>query len=143
MLCYTVRECRRSILQANVNEIMIEAACRMGGPLTLPVKRTTLPEDVQRTLFHLEQEASDDFISCGMEPCLDFQALIGMVPSSPLDESDISVEERDELMMRRILCLGTMVAREKDRLETKEKLKDMFEEKDGDKKESSNDHFFE
>ena len=143
MLCHTVRECRRSILQANVNEIMIEAACQLGGPLTLPVKRMTLSEQVQRTLHHLEQEASDDFISCGMEPCLDFQALIGMVPSSPLDESSISEEEREELLMRRILLLGTMIAREKDRLETKEKLKDMFEEKDGDKKESNNDHFFE
>ena len=78
MLCNTVREARRSELQAEMNEIMVDAASKKKGPLQLPVKRTDLPEDVQVLLGRMEKKQSEDFLSCGMDACLDFQVLLGM-----------------------------------------------------------------
>ena len=109
MLCNTIRELKRSDLMTEMNEIMIDAACKQKGPLQLPVKRKTLPEDVQNQLNRMEQKQSEDFLSCGMDACLDFQVMLSMSPSE------------------RIIFLGELMHKEIDRLDTKERLKGMFE----------------
>jgi len=136
MLCNTVREAHRSTLQTELNEIMIKAACDKGGPLVLPVKREGLPNDIQGMLMRMEREANDDFVSLGMDPCLDFQALLGM-SSSLLATSKAAVfaEQSEEtgddgIHAKRVLFLSTMIRKEKERLETKEKLKAMFTDGD-------------
>jgi len=150
LLCNTVREERRSKLQMDMNELMVEAASKKRGPLKLPIKRDELPDDVQATLNRMEQKASEDYISCGMDPCLDFQALLGMgMLYNQSDEEDIdrSIKRVDQVHHARILFLGNMIKREKSRLDTKDKLKDMFEEDDqpidGINDEFGNDDVFE
>jgi hypothetical protein len=119
MLCNTVREARRSELQAEMNEIMVDAASKKKGPLQLPVKRTDLPEDVQVLLGRMEKKQSEDFLSCGMDACLDFQALLGMRLKHEGNCHKIQTE--------RILFLGDLIKREKERLDMKERLKQMFD----------------
>eukprot|EP00591_Stephanopyxis_turris_P013705 CAMPEP_0195536578 /NCGR_PEP_ID=MMETSP0794_2-20130614/46341_1 /TAXON_ID=515487 /ORGANISM="Stephanopyxis turris, Strain CCMP 815" /LENGTH=152 /DNA_ID=CAMNT_0040670031 /DNA_START=12 /DNA_END=467 /DNA_ORIENTATION=+ len=75
-LCNTIREARRVEIQSTVNEITIDEAIKKGGPLNLPVHRETLPPTVQRQLDHMEKQAAKDFIEMGMDPCIDFQALL-------------------------------------------------------------------
>jgi len=100
---------------------MIEAAAKKKGPLKLPVKRLELPDDVQVLLSRMEKEASEDFLSCGMDACIDFQVLLGM-GLRYADEDGFG----DAVHAKRIQFLGEMIRREKNRLETKEKLKLMF-----------------
>jgi hypothetical protein len=119
MLCNTIREARRSELQTEMNEIMVDAASKKKGPLQLPVKRETLPEDVQVLLGRMEKKQSEDFLSCGMDACLDFQVLLGMGLKHEGDRHGIQSE--------RILFLGDLIRKEKDRLVMKERLKGMFE----------------
>ncbi len=119
MLCNTVREARRSELQTEMNEIMIDAASKKKGPLQLPIKRENLPEDVQVLLGRMEQKQSEDFLSCGMDACLDFQVLLGMGLRHGGD--------RREILSERVRFLGNLIRREKDRLDTKERLKVMFD----------------
>jgi len=150
MLCNTVREARRSDLQTDLNELMIKAACEKGGPLTLPVKREGLPVDVQATLVRMEREANDDFLSLGMDPCLDFQALLGMSSSLLLfatcnDDVGVAQSEGtttgDGIHAKRMLFLSDMIRKEKERLETKEKLKAMFNNDGDERREVSGNSF--
>ena len=68
MLCNTVRVARRSELQTEMNEIMVEAASQQKGPLKLPIyKREGLPDQIQVLLIRMEQERSEDFISYGLD----------------------------------------------------------------------------
>jgi hypothetical protein len=109
MLCNTIRQSKRSKLQAIVNELSVAAAMQAKGPLELPVKRKKLPLDVQRQLDELEQNASRDYLELGMEPVLDFQEIIGMK------------RHRD-----RVVKLASMIQRERLRLEAKESLIQAF-----------------
>jgi len=110
MLCNTVREARRCTLQSDVNEITISAAMAKGGPLKLPVHRSDLPGEVQSELNLMEENAATDFVSLGMNPCLDFQALISARTHSV-----------------RLRHLARMIRRERKRLEAKESLKELFD----------------
>jgi len=152
MLCNTVREARRSDLQTEINELMSKAACEKGGPLTLPVKREGLPVDVQATLERMEREANDDFLSLGMDPCLDFQALLGMSSSSSLlffvtcNDDDVVAQSEgttagDSIHAKRVLFLSYMIRKEKERLKTKEKLKAMFNNDGDEQREASGNSF--
>jgi hypothetical protein len=75
-LCCTMKEAKRVNLQAIVNEKTISAALKKGGPLNLPIHREDLPSDVRIELNQLENDAADDFIKIGMDPCIDFQNLL-------------------------------------------------------------------
>lgn len=134
MLCNTVREAHRSKLQMELNEIMIKAACDKGGPLTLPVKKHELPNNIQARLKRMENEANDDFVSLGMDPCLDFQALLGMSISNEAHTEETS----DDIHVKRVVFFGNMIRKERDRLEAKEKLKAMFRRGAEDREESRN-----
>eukprot|EP00978_Attheya_sp_CCMP212_P002395 scaffold4893_cov58-Attheya_sp.AAC.1 len=116
-LCYTVREGHKSTLHANINEIMISEAIKKGGPLKLPVHRTDLSRDIQQRLERMEEEAAREFIELGLDPCLDFQALI----STPTHKD-------------RLRILKKMVASERQRLEAKQRLKPIFMKPNNDKK---------
>ncbi len=138
MLCNTIKDARRVDLQSDVNEIMIDAASKKKGPLKLPIKRHELPDDVQSKIIKMEQEASEDFLSCGLDPAIDFQLLMGVGREGNIDSNQVHLE--------RIIYLAEMIKREKDRLEVKEKLKNIFV--DDTKEEISNkqdfwDKFFE
>lgn len=139
-LCNTVRDARRSDLQTEINEIMIDAACKKKGPLKLPVKREELPDDVQSLIIRMEKEASEDFLSCGLDSCLDFQVLLGMgrrlddkgkdnvnlgAGDKYQDFDAISIDLRS-IHSDRIRFLGEMIRKEKDRLDIKERLKGIF-----------------
>lgn len=116
MLCNTVREARRCDLQSDINEVMIESEMKKGGMLKLPIKRESLGSDVQMVLNKIEQDACEEFHSLGMDPCLNFQVLIGMC-----DDYNISCHHK------RLLFLGELIAREKDRIQTKGMLKVLFD----------------
>jgi len=139
-LCNTVRDARRSDLQTEINEIMIDAACKKKGPLKLPVKREELPDDVQSLIIRMEKEASEDFLSCGLDSCLDFQVLLGMgrrLNEKDKDRANLGAEENHQdfdassralrsIHSDRIRFLGEMIRKEKDRLDIKERLKGIF-----------------
>lgn len=76
-LCFTIKEAERINLQAEINEKSISAALAKGGPLNLPVHREDLDYEVRRDLDQMEYSAAKDFIDKGVEPCLDFQVLLG------------------------------------------------------------------
>ena len=111
-LCNTVKEGRRAMLQSEMNEIMIDAAMKKGGPLNLPVRSEDLPFEVRKLLQQKEEKSMRDFHQLGLDPCLDFQAII----------SAKSHEERLKL-------LSKMISRERRRLEAKESLKSIFANK--------------
>jgi len=106
-LCNTLRQGHLSNFYSDRNEIMIDAARReqKGKPLRLPVKKEHLSKEVQMLLTLMEQRAIENFISLGMDPCLDFQALISL-----------------NCWEDRIEWLTFMVERERKRLEMKAKL---------------------
>lgn len=110
-LCNTVREARRSDLQSEVNEITIGAAMRKGGPLKLPVHRSDVPPDVQARLNKMEEDAAGNFVALGMDPIINFQAMLSC--GGGLD--------------RRIEHLGNLVSRERGRIEAKQQLKGLFD----------------
>jgi hypothetical protein len=125
MLCNTVREARRSNLQSDMNEIMIESEIKKGGMLKLPIKREKLGPDVQHVLNKLEEEACNEFHSLGMDPCLNFQILIGMCEGYIGDTDSLN-----EYQIQRLLYLGKLISRERRRVETKGMLKVLFDESD-------------
>ena len=105
MLCNTIRQSKRTRLQSIVNELSVSVAMQAKGPLELPVKRKSLPKEVQTQLENLEESAAKDFIELGMEPVLDFQELITM---------------RNH--WDRVEKLSGMIQRERLRLEAKESI---------------------
>lgn len=106
MLCNTIRQSKQTNLQSIVNELSVTIAMQaFKGPLQLPVKRKSLPIEVQNQLESLEESAARDFIELGMDPILDFQELISLT-----DHWD------------RVAKLAHMINREKSRLEAKESL---------------------
>lgn len=106
VLCNTIRQSKQTQLQGLINELTVEIAMQTKkGPLELPVKRQSLPEDVQKQLDEMEQSAACDYAELGMEPILDFQELISM-----------------EHSVDRFRKLGAMIKRERSRLEAKESL---------------------
>ena len=109
-LTNTIRLARRSELNSDVNEITIDEACKLGGPLKLPVHRSDLPIDVQKRLNRMEEDAAEDFIARGIDPIVDFIIVLSM--SSALD---------------RLKYLSLLISRERRRLETKATLRQMFE----------------
>ena len=114
-LTNTIRLARRSELNSDVNEITIDEACKLGGPLKLPVHRSDLPIDVQKRLNRMEEDAAEDFIARGIDPIVDFIIVLSM--SSALD---------------RLKYLSLLISRERRRLETKATLRQMFEVADED-----------
>ena len=107
VLCNTIRQAKQTQLQGVINEISVQVAMesKKKGPLELPVKRKSLPSNVQKQLEEMEQSAAADFVQLGMEPILDFQEILSM-------------SDRHE----RIRKLAVMIRRERARLEAKESL---------------------
>jgi len=105
VLCNTIRQAKQTQLQGVINELSVQVAMQAKGPLELPVKRRSLPEDTQKQLEEIEQSAARDFVQLGMDPILDFQELISI--NNCLD---------------RVKKLGAMIKRERARLEAKESL---------------------
>jgi hypothetical protein len=99
-VCYTIQQAKQAMLSTERNEIMIAAASAKGGPLKLPIHLEDLSPEVRREIQSMEVEAQGQFCELGMDPCLDFQAIISL-PSR----------------MKRITWLSRMVARERHRLE--------------------------
>jgi hypothetical protein len=100
-LCNTVREGSQMLLSADRNEAMVAAAMTKSGPLKLPIHMEDLEPNVRRQLVDMEVQGQADFQMLGMDPCLDFQALLGLE----------QVEDR-----LHFLCF--MVLRERTRLES-------------------------
>jgi hypothetical protein len=99
-ICYTLRQGQQSLLSAERNERMIDAACAKGGPLKLPIHMEDLEPDDRRVIQLMETQAQRRHIELGMDPVLDFQVLIS------LD----SLEDRLD-------WLSHMIVRERQRLE--------------------------
>ena len=87
------------MLSIHRNELMVEAAAAL-GPLKLPIHLEDLPPSVQRQVQMMEVEFQKQFLELGMDPCLDFQALISLPDTR-----------------KRVLCLSHWIARERRRLE--------------------------
>lgn len=77
-VCYTIRQGKQSMLSINRNELMVEAASAAGGPLKLPIHLEDLSPQVQRQIQLMEVEAQKEYFQLGMDPCLDFQALVSL-----------------------------------------------------------------
>ena len=113
MLCNTLRQAKRNQLSSIINEISLDAAMELDGPLELPIKRHRLPTSIQIKLDMMEQHASRDYLRMGMDPTLDFQVLMGMR------------EHCDRVEM-----MAGMVEKELERLNAKESLRKVFLERD-------------
>eukprot|EP00521_Asterionellopsis_glacialis_P010027 CAMPEP_0195289168 /NCGR_PEP_ID=MMETSP0707-20130614/5557_1 /TAXON_ID=33640 /ORGANISM="Asterionellopsis glacialis, Strain CCMP134" /LENGTH=506 /DNA_ID=CAMNT_0040349141 /DNA_START=166 /DNA_END=1686 /DNA_ORIENTATION=+ len=98
-LCYTIREGKQINLSSDVNEIMIDAAMRLGGPLKLPVHVEDLPPEARYQVSEMERLAQAEFLALRLDPCLDFQRLLSTPPLLP-----------------RLEMLSTMIQRERQRL---------------------------
>ena len=105
MLCNSIRQAKCNQLSSMINEISVEAAMELDGPLELPVKRMKLPESVQWKLHEMEQRYSRDFLKMGMDPVINFQMLMEMTNH-----------------WDRVAIVSRMVKSELDRLEAKESL---------------------
>jgi hypothetical protein len=99
-LCYTVREGRQITLSSDRNELMVAAASAKGGPLKLPIHAEDLSPAVRFQLHEMEREAQSGFVELGLDPCLDFQVMMGIHHSKD-----------------RLEFLSRMIARERRRLE--------------------------
>lgn len=117
MLCNTIQQSKRTALQGIINEMSVTVAMQTKkGPLELPIKRESLPLEVQKSFEDIEENASRDFMELGMDPVLDFQELL-------------QIEDHAD----RVEKFAWMVARERSRLEAKESLIRAFlEEEFGD-----------
>jgi hypothetical protein len=100
-LCYTIREGRQITLSADRNELMVAAASAKGGPLKLPIHAEDLSPADRFQLIEMERQAQTDFVQLGLDPCLDFQVLLGMT----------RFDDRLEFLSR-------IIARERKRLES-------------------------
>ena len=109
-LTNTIRMAIRAELNSDVNEITIDEACKLGGPLKLPVHRTELPIDVQKRLNRMEEEAAQNFIELAIDPITDFQIILSM-------KNDLD----------RLNYLALLISRERQRLEAKARLQQVFE----------------
>ena len=109
-LTSTIKLARRSLLNSDVNEITIDEACKLGGPLKLPVHRSDLPIGVQKRLNRMEEDAAENFIARGIDPIIDFQIVLTM--SSALD---------------RLTYLALLISRERRRIEANSILHQVFE----------------
>ncbi|KAL7548634.1 hypothetical protein ACHAWF_011903 [Thalassiosira exigua] len=78
MLCNTIRQSKQTRLQNIINELSVSVAMKSKGPLELPVKRKTLPLNIQRQLEEMERSAAQDFIELGMDPILNFQEILAI-----------------------------------------------------------------
>jgi Lon protease-like protein len=99
-LCYTVLHGRQMMLSTDRNELMVAAASQKGGPLKLPIHMEELNPAARRRIETMEVRAQEEFFDLGLDPCLDFQAMI-------------SLASRAE----RIQLLSQLVSRERRRLE--------------------------
>lgn len=109
-LSNTIRVVNRSELNSDVNEITIDEACKLGGPLKLPVHRSELPIDVQKRLNGMEEAAAQNFIELGNDPIVSFQIILSM-------KNDLD----------RLNYLALLISRERQRLEAKNRLQQVFE----------------
>lgn len=96
---YTLREGYQQNLAGDRNELLIAGALKQGGPLNLPVHVTDLSPEDRRQVVQLERERQEAWIDTGLEPVVDFQALL--VASNHVE---------------RLEQMATMVARERERL---------------------------
>ncbi|KAG7353394.1 hypothetical protein IV203_002749 [Nitzschia inconspicua] len=75
-VCYTLRQGQQSLLSAERNELMVEAACAKGSPLKLPIHMEDLEPQHRTQIQLLEGKAQQRHVELGMDPVLDFQVLI-------------------------------------------------------------------
>eukprot|EP00977_Amphora_coffeiformis_P001655 scaffold310_cov168-Amphora_coffeaeformis.AAC.50 len=73
---YTLREGYQLKLASDRNELLIAGALKQGGPLNLPVHISDLLPDDRQQVVQLEQTYQQAWIDAGLEPVLDFQALL-------------------------------------------------------------------
>jgi len=73
---YTLREGYQLKLASDRNEMLIAGRMKQGGPLNLPVHITDLLPDDRQQVIQLEQAFQQAWINTGLEPVLDFQALL-------------------------------------------------------------------
>lgn len=93
-VCYTLRQGQQSLLSAERNERMVEAACAKGGPLQLPIHMEDLEPDDRKEIQRLEQQLQQRHVELGLDPVLDFQVLLS------LDDTSQRIQWLDHLMAR-------------------------------------------
>jgi hypothetical protein len=101
-LCNTVRENQQMTLSADCNEIMVAAASAKGGPLKLPIYIYDLPPLVRGQLQQLEVKAQKDFISMGLDPCLDFQVMLSLPNYTEKIQFFASMISRERARLERV-----------------------------------------
>jgi hypothetical protein len=137
VLCYTIREYKKSMLLMNINELMIDAASKKGGMLSLPIKLKDLPTNVQSEVYRMEQDCNEDYLNCGMEPVLHFQVLLSLASlnlNEALHDETQTIDStenkgkyaEEDVYWARIKHFGDMIQMERIRLETKQKLYNIF-----------------
>ena len=114
-VCYTIREGQQSILAADRNELLVEAASAMGGPLKLPIHPEDVRPEDRKRLEKLELQAQEDYWDLGLDPLLDFQVLLSL--------QDVG---------ERLQFFSKMIKRERSRMEIVAKFGGKREEKKDD-----------
>jgi hypothetical protein len=98
-LAYTLREGLQQRLATDRNELLIEGALKKGGPLNLPVHPEDLEPVDRERIVALEERVREEWVTMGLEPTLDFQALL--------------IQDSYDIRLQLLTC---MVARERERL---------------------------
>lgn len=75
-VCLTLRQGQQAMFSTERNEVMIEAASAMGGPLKLPIHLEDLDPQTRLGIQKMEREAQQKYLQLAMDPVLDFQVLI-------------------------------------------------------------------
>jgi len=112
-VCYTWRAGRQALLAADRNELMIDAACRNGGPLKLPVHMADLSPEDRRNIEGVDLAAQHDYLQLRLDPTLDFQVLLSMLWSS----SSLSMSSRLDFATEPWRWVSRLLAQERKRLE--------------------------
>lgn len=77
-VCYTLRQGQQTMLSAERNERMVEAACAKGGPLKLPIHMSDLEPQERQEIQQMETKAQERHIELGIDPVLDFQVMLSL-----------------------------------------------------------------
>lgn len=104
-ICYTLRQGQQSLLSAERNELMVEAACAKGGPLQLPIHMEDLQPQYRELVQRLEREAQQKHIELGMDAVLDFQVLISLADTAKRIEWLNRLMTRERLRLEKIVSL--------------------------------------
>lgn len=114
-LCETVFATRQRILNADRNEMLVDAAIRKGGALQLPIHLDDITSTIDRqNIQRMEELAQELWQDLRLDPCIDFQKLL---VASSLSSSSTTNTNNQQQLEESLNHFANMISRERFRLE--------------------------